>query len=93
MKKLLSFSKKPSTASENELEKSYNIALENYKRQPGDLKMQLQIIESKNLLPTDILGKSNPYVCLYVLGEVHPRAKTKVIKKTVNPTWNEMLDT
>jgi Ca2+-dependent lipid-binding protein len=39
-----------------------------------------------------VFGKSNPYVCLYVLGEVHPRSKTKVVKKTTNPQWNEMME-
>jgi Ca2+-dependent lipid-binding protein len=93
MKNLFGSSKNlKTTVTENELEKSYNIALEQYKRQPGDLKLSMQVIECKNLLPTDVFGKSNPYVCLYVLGEVHPRSKTKVVKKTTNPQWNEMME-
>jgi len=50
------------------------------------------VIEAKNLHKIDMFGKCNPYVCVYVLSEVQPRAKSKVIKKTLDPVWHEMLE-
>lgn len=34
----------------------------------------------------------NQYMCVYVMNEVQPRVKTKVMKKTLSPQWNEMLE-
>jgi hypothetical protein len=35
-----------------------------------DLKLSCQIIQAKNLSGTDMFGKSNPYVCVFVMGGV-----------------------
>ncbi|KAL9276338.1 hypothetical protein ACSQ67_026116 [Phaseolus vulgaris] len=50
------------------------------------MKLVVRVIESKNLPPTDPNGLSNPYVRLQ-LGK--QRFRTKVIKKNLNPKWNE----
>lgn len=84
--------KKQKVFNEKELERAYELPLEIYEKKPGDIHIQVQVIEAKNLVPVDLLGKSSPYLCMFVLGEANPRAKTKVIKKSINPQWNEMLE-
>ena len=36
----------------------------------SDLKVSCQVIQAKNLCGTDVFGKSNPYVCVFVMGGV-----------------------
>ncbi|XP_027338602.1 C2 and GRAM domain-containing protein At1g03370-like isoform X1 [Abrus precatorius] len=50
------------------------------------MKLVVRVIEAKNLPPTDPNGLSDPYVRLQ-LGK--QRFKTKVIKKSLNPKWDE----
>ncbi|XP_061344347.1 C2 and GRAM domain-containing protein At1g03370-like [Gastrolobium bilobum] len=50
------------------------------------MKLVVRVIEAKNLPPTDPNGLSDPYVRLQ-LGK--QRFKTKVIKKNLNPKWDE----
>nr|KYP62815.1 Protein kinase C alpha type [Cajanus cajan] len=50
------------------------------------MKLVVRVIEAKNLPPTDPNGLSDPYVRLQ-LGK--HRFKTKVIKKCLNPKWDE----
>ena len=37
----------------------------------------------------DILGKSDPFVRVYLLPNNHKELKTKVVKKNLNPVFNE----
>ena len=37
----------------------------------------------------DVFGKSDPFVKVYVLPGAHDELKTKVIKKNLNPVFNE----
>jgi len=54
----------------------------------GDLRVD--VVEAKNLPAADRTGYSDPY-CVFILnGE--KVFKTKVIKKTLNPTWDEKFD-
>eukprot|EP01080_Neovahlkampfia_damariscottae_P003934 gene3934-7144_t len=96
MKKIESFARKPKkdqkSVDSSKLQKSYNITLEKYERKKGDLKVSCQVIQAKNICGTDVFGKSNPYVCVFVMGGIHPRTKTKVIKKSTSPKWNELVD-
>lgn len=46
----------------------------------------MHVIEARNLLAMDLNGLSDPYVKLQ-LGK--HRAKTKVVKKNLNPVWDE----
>lgn len=50
------------------------------------MKLTVRVIEARNLPPTDLNGLSDPYVRLQ-LGK--QRFRTKVVKKTLNPTWGE----
>eukprot|EP01156_Anaeramoeba_ignava_P002757 Anaeramoba_ignava/a219449_53.p1 GENE.a219449_53~~a219449_53.p1 ORF type:complete len:533 (+),score=174.37 a219449_53:6-1604(+) len=48
----------------------------------------ITVIEAKNLLSADSNGKSDPY-CKVFYGK--KKQKTKTIKKTLDPVWNEKL--
>ena len=37
----------------------------------------------------DILGKADPFVRVFMMPEKHDELKTKTIKKTLNPVFNE----
>ncbi|KAF7840489.1 C2 and GRAM domain-containing protein [Senna tora] len=50
------------------------------------MKLVVRVIEAKNLPPTDPNGLSDPYVRVQ-LGK--QRFKTKVVKKSLNPKWDE----
>lgn len=50
------------------------------------MKLIVGVIEARNMPPMDINGFSDPYVKLQ-LGK--QRSRTKVVKKTLNPTWGE----
>ena len=46
----------------------------------------VELVRATNLLSADRNGFSDPYVKLSLVGKTH---KSKTIKKTLNPTWNE----
>jgi stromal membrane-associated protein len=50
--------------------------------------LAVTIVKAKDLVPRDKTGTSDPY-CVVSIGKVSK--KTKVIKKSVNPVWNEKL--
>ncbi|CAL9188875.1 unnamed protein product [Musa hybrid cultivar] len=50
------------------------------------MRLLVHVIEARNLLAMDLNGLSDPYVKLQ-LGK--HRAKTKVVKKNLNPVWDE----
>ncbi|XP_047310509.1 C2 and GRAM domain-containing protein At1g03370-like [Impatiens glandulifera] len=50
------------------------------------MKLFVRVIEARNILAMDTNGFSDPYVKLQ-LGK--QRSKSRVIKKTLNPTWNQ----
>lgn len=53
----------------------------------GDLTVNIK--GASNLLAADRNGKSDPYVKLYLNDNDTPFYKTKTLKKTLSPTWNE----
>ena len=50
------------------------------------MKLIVGVIEARNILAMDLNGFSDPYVKLQ-LGK--QRYRTKVVKKTLNPSWGE----
>lgn len=59
---------------------------------PGTLTVTVQ--KATDLLACDLNGLSDPYVKMYLLPDSTKatKHKTKVIKKSLNPTWNESFD-
>ena len=52
--------------------------------------MRCGVFRAINVRKADRFGKSDPYAVLFVNGI--RRAKTKVIKKTLNPHWNQVIE-
>lgn len=50
------------------------------------MKLSVKVIEARNLPAMDLNGFSDPYVRLQV---GRNRFRTKVVKKCLNPSWNE----
>lgn len=48
----------------------------------------IHLIDGRNLVPMDLGGKSDPYV-IFVFGS--QSCRSSVIKKTLNPQWNELF--
>ncbi|ABN68024.2 hypothetical protein putative xylanase/chitin deacetylase [Scheffersomyces stipitis CBS 6054] len=52
-------------------------------------KLTVQVLRAENLIAADSNGKSDPFVRLYLNTDKEEFLKTKKVKKTLNPTWNE----
>merc|ERR1711933_633898 len=52
----------------------------------------IMIRGAKGLPPADPNGKSDPFCFCQLVGKDHTRFKTKVIKKTLDPIWDEECD-
>ncbi|KAK6925260.1 C2 domain [Dillenia turbinata] len=55
----------------------------------GNALIELVLVEAKDLVAADLRGTSDPYVRVQY-GNIKKR--TKVMKKTLNPVWNQMLE-
>ena len=47
------------------------------------------VVECKGLKKMDILGKSDPFVRVFLMPGKHNEQKTKVIKRNINPVFDE----
>lgn len=51
--------------------------------------LHVKVIRATKLLKMDFLGASDPYVKLKLSGDTLPVKKTTIIRKNLNPEWNE----
>ena len=51
----------------------------------------MTVVECKGLKKMDILGKSDPFVQILLIPGKHVEMKTKVIKKNLNPVFDEII--
>merc|ERR1711892_384910 len=54
--------------------------------------LSITVVECKELKKMDILGKSDPFVRIYLMPGNHKELKTKVIKKNLNPLFNQVFN-
>lgn len=51
--------------------------------------LHVKVVRAMKLLKMDFLGASDPYVKLKLSGDRLPAKKTSIIRKNLNPEWNE----
>ncbi|XP_048134907.1 synaptotagmin-3 isoform X2 [Rhodamnia argentea] len=51
--------------------------------------LHVKVVRATKLLKMDFLGASDPYVKLKLSGDTLPAKKTTIIRKNLNPVWNE----
>ena len=56
------------------------------------MKIQVEIVEARDLLAGDRNGFSDPYVILDTTEGLEYGARTPTIKKTLNPVWNYKIE-
>ena len=49
----------------------------------------MTVVQCQNLPKKDILGASDPFVRVFLMPGTHAELKTKVVKKELNPTYND----
>jgi len=58
-------------------------------REEPDLKVNLEIMEARNLIGKDMSGSSDPFCTFYLTTNPKSRYNTSYKSKTLNPQWNE----
>ena len=58
----------------------------------GPASLEVTVVGAKDLLAADRSGTSDPFVRLHVGNAVKEALKTKVLKKTLNPEWNQTFN-
>jgi len=59
---------------------------------PRESLLSISVMGAKGLQPADANGKSDPFCVVYISGKPHTKSQTRVIEKTLDPTWNEEFD-
>ena len=52
-------------------------------------KLHATVVECRHLPKTELIGKSDPYVRVYLMPGTHMELKTKIVKSSQNPVYND----
>lgn len=58
-------------------------------KEPPEIRLNVEVIEAKELQPKDPNGMSDPFVTMYIASAPSHRYNTSVKAATLNPTWEE----
>ncbi|CAN4113074.1 unnamed protein product [Withania somnifera] len=53
--------------------------------------LSVTVISAEDLAPTDLMGKSDPYVVV-TMKKTETKNKTRVVPESLNPVWNQTFD-
>ena len=56
---------------------------------PSESEFRVRVLKANNLPPKDVTGTSDPYVKVQLLPDTKTKHQTRVMKKCLNPVWNE----
>lgn len=59
------------------------------KKQPPEMRLNIEVIEAKELEPKDSCGLSDPFVTMYIGSASSHRYNTSVKSRTLTPKWEE----
>lgn len=58
-------------------------------KEPPEIRLNVEVIEAKELQPKDPNGMSDPFVTMYIASSPTHRYNTSVKAGTLTPTWEE----
>lgn len=58
-------------------------------KEPPEIRLNVEVIEAKELQPMDPNGMSDPFVTMYIASSPTHRYNTSVKSETLNPSWEE----
>ena len=66
-----------------------NFSIFQIRYETANQKLHVTVVQCQNLPKKDILGASDPFVRVFLMPGTHAELKTKVVKKELNPTYND----
>lgn len=58
-------------------------------KEPPSMRLNVEVVEAKELEPKDPNGSSDPFVTMYIGSAPSHRYNTSVKASTLNPSWEE----